>query len=62
MQITRIYKHGATVQTTVPADIRRALKVAPPDYIVWTWHSDGHAEIRRVPQPHEIAAAAAKKR
>lgn len=62
MDIVRVHKHGSSIRTTIPAPIYRALKIAPSDYVVWTWNSAGHAEMRAVPRPHEIAKAAAKRR
>ena len=35
-------------QTTIPADIRDALQVAPGDSLVWEIQSDGTARVRRV--------------
>lgn len=62
MDIVRLRKHGASLDTTIPAPIYRALKVGAGDYIVWTYNSAGHAEVRPVPRAHEIAKAAAKRR
>lgn len=62
MDIVRVHKHAASMRTTIPAQIYRALKIEQGDYVVWTWNSAGHAEVRAVPRPHEIAKAAAKRR
>lgn len=62
MDIVRVHKHQATMRTTIPAPIYRALKLTAGDYVVWTYNSAGHAEVRAVPRPHEIAQAAAKRR
>lgn len=35
-------------QTTIPADIRNALHVAPGDSLVWEVQDDGTARVRRV--------------
>lgn len=62
MHIVRVHKHASSLRTTIPRHIWRALKIAPGDHIMWAWNSKGHAEVRAVPQPHEIAKTAAKKR
>jgi AbrB family looped-hinge helix DNA binding protein len=35
-------------QTTIPADVRAALKVGPGDLIAWEIEPDGSARVRRV--------------
>lgn len=35
-------------QTTIPRDVRIALKVAPGDLIAWEVSDDGSARVRRV--------------
>ena len=40
-------------QTTIPQDVRAALKVAPGDLIAWDVGADGSATVRRV-QPMDI--------
>jgi bifunctional DNA-binding transcriptional regulator/antitoxin component of YhaV-PrlF toxin-antitoxin module len=40
-------------QTTIPQDVRTALKVAPGDLIAWEIAEDGTARVRRV-QPLDL--------
>ena len=46
-------KITAKGQTTIPQDVRAALKVAPGDLIAWDVRSDGTANVRRV-QPMDL--------
>lgn len=48
-----IAKITAKGQTTIPQDIRAALKVVPGDHIAWEVGSDGSATVRRV-QPMDM--------
>ena len=48
-----IAKITAKGQTTVPQDIRAALKVVPGDLIAWEVGTDGSATVRRV-QPMDM--------
>ncbi len=48
-----IAKITAKGQTTIPQDIRAALKVVPGDLIAWEVGSDGSATVRRV-QPMDM--------
>lgn len=43
-----IAKVTAKGQTTIPQDVRNALKVAPGDLIAWEVGPDGKATVRRV--------------
>jgi AbrB family looped-hinge helix DNA binding protein len=43
-----IAKITAKGQTTVPADIRAALRIGPGDTIAWEILPDGSARVRRV--------------
>lgn len=43
-----VAKITAKGQTTIPQDIRIALKVAPGDLIAWEISDDGTARVRRV--------------
>jgi len=43
-----IAKITAKGQTTIPQDVRAALKVAPGDLIAWDVAADGTATVRRV--------------
>lgn len=40
-------------QTTIPQEIRAALKVGPGDYLAWDVGADGVARVRRV-QPLDM--------
>ena len=46
-------KITAKGQTTIPQDVRAALKVAPGDLIAWDVRADGTANVRRV-QPMDL--------
>jgi len=46
-------KITAKGQTTIPQDVRAALRVAPGDLIAWELGADGSATVRRV-QPLDI--------
>ena len=48
-----VAKITATGQTTIPQDVRTALKVVPGDLIAWEVAADGTATVRRV-QPVDI--------
>ena len=48
-----IAKITAKGQTTIPQDIRKALKVSSGDLIAWEVSDDGTATVRRV-QPMDI--------
>ncbi len=48
-----IAKITAKGQTTIPQDVRAALKVAPGDLIAWEIEEDGTARVRRV-QPLDL--------
>jgi bifunctional DNA-binding transcriptional regulator/antitoxin component of YhaV-PrlF toxin-antitoxin module len=48
-----IAKITAKGQTTIPQDVRTALKVAPGDLIAWEIAADGTARVRRV-QPLDL--------
>lgn len=48
-----IAKITAKGQTTIPQDIRAALKVVPGDLIAWEVGTDGSATVRRV-QPMDM--------
>ena len=48
--ITKITSKG---QTTIPKDIRAALKVGPADLLAWELGPDGTATVRRV-QPLDL--------
>lgn len=48
-----IAKITAKGQTTIPQDVRIALKVAPGDLIAWEIAEDGTARVRRV-QPLDL--------
>lgn len=48
-----VAKITAKGQTTIPQDIRAALKVTPGDLIAWEVGADGTATVRRV-QPMDI--------
>ena len=43
-----VAKITAKGQTTIPQDVRIALKVAPGDLITWEVSDDGSARVRRV--------------
>ena len=43
-----VAKITAKGQTTIPRDVRIALKVAPGDLITWEVSDDGSARVRRV--------------
>ena len=51
--MTIIAKVTSKGQTTIPADIRAALRIEPGDLIIWEMSDDGSARIRRV-QPLDI--------
>ncbi len=46
-------KITAKGQTTIPQDVRAALRVGPGDLIAWEVEDDGTATVRRV-QPMDI--------
>ena len=46
-------KITAKGQTTIPQDVRAALRVGPGDLIAWEVQDDGTATVRRV-QPMDI--------
>lgn len=46
-------KITAKGQTTIPQDVRAALRVGPGDLIAWEVEEDGTATVRRV-QPMDI--------
>ena len=48
-----VAKITAKGQTTIPQDVRTALKVVPGDLIAWEVAADGTATVRRV-QPVDI--------
>ncbi len=48
-----VAKITAKGQTTIPQDVRTALRVAPGDLIAWEVSADGTATVRRV-QPMDI--------
>lgn len=48
-----VAKITAKGQTTIPQEVRAALKVAPGDLIAWEVGPDGTATVRRV-QPMDI--------
>jgi AbrB family looped-hinge helix DNA binding protein len=48
MPMTAVAKISAKGQTTIPAEVRAALRVGPGDLIAWELHDDGSARIRRV--------------
>lgn len=48
-----IAKITAKGQTTVPAEIRAALRVGPGDLLSWEVRDDGSARVRRV-QPLDL--------
>ncbi|MBS0558271.1 MAG: AbrB/MazE/SpoVT family DNA-binding domain-containing protein [Proteobacteria bacterium] len=48
-----IAKITAKGQTTIPADIREGLHVAPGDTLIWELQDDGTARVRRV-QPLDV--------
>jgi AbrB family looped-hinge helix DNA binding protein len=50
LAIAKITSKG---QTTIPQEIRTALKVAPGDLIAWEVEVDGTATVRRV-QPMDV--------
>jgi antitoxin PrlF len=43
-----VAKITAKGQTTIPQDVRTALRVAPGDLIAWEVRADGTATVRRV--------------
>lgn len=51
--MSTIAKITAKGQTTVPAEVRAALRIQPGDLIVWEPLDDGSARVRRV-QPLEL--------
>ena len=51
--VTAIAKITSKGQTTIPADIRAALRVEPGDSLVWEMLDDATARVRRV-QPLDI--------
>lgn len=48
-----VAKITAKGQTTIPQDVRAALRVAPGDLIAWEVGADGTATVRRV-QPLDL--------
>ena len=48
-----VAKITAKGQTTIPQDVRVALRIAPGDLIAWEVGADGTATVRRV-QPLDI--------
>jgi bifunctional DNA-binding transcriptional regulator/antitoxin component of YhaV-PrlF toxin-antitoxin module len=48
-----VAKITAKGQTTIPQDVRTALRVAPGDLIAWEVRADGTATVRRV-QPLDL--------
>ncbi|MBP6097343.1 MAG: type II toxin-antitoxin system PrlF family antitoxin [Methyloversatilis sp.] len=48
-----VAKITAKGQTTIPQDVRAALRVAPGDLIAWEVRADGTATVRRV-QPLDL--------
>ena len=48
-----VAKITAKGQTTIPQEVRAALKVSPGDLIAWEVGADGTATVRRV-QPMDI--------
>ncbi len=50
LAVARITAKG---QTTIPQEVRAALKVSPGDLIAWEVGADGTATVRRV-QPMDI--------
>ena len=48
-----VAKITAKGQTTIPKDVRAALKVVPGDLIAWEVGADGTATVRRV-QPIDV--------
>lgn len=51
--MTTIAKITSKGQTTIPQDVRAALKVGAGDLIAWEIGSDGSATVRRV-QPMDV--------
>ena len=51
--MTAIAKITSKGQTTIPQDIRAALKVGPGDLLAWELGPDGTATVRRV-QPMDL--------
>ena len=51
--MTAIAKITSKGQTTIPQDIRAALKVGPGDLLAWELGPDGTATVRRV-QPLDL--------
>ena len=51
--MTAVAKVTSKGQTTIPAEIRAALRVGPGDLIAWYMLDDGSARIRRV-QPLDL--------
>jgi bifunctional DNA-binding transcriptional regulator/antitoxin component of YhaV-PrlF toxin-antitoxin module len=51
--MTALAKITSKGQTTIPQEIRTALKVSPGDLIAWEIGPDGSATVRRV-QPLDI--------
>ena len=43
-----VAKISARGQTTIPQEIRRALKIAPGDFIAWAVEANGTATVRRI--------------
>ncbi|AGX87416.1 AbrB/MazE/SpoVT family DNA-binding domain-containing protein [Candidatus Symbiobacter mobilis] len=48
--MTAIAKITAQGQTTIPADVRQALRVGSGDLLAWEMLEDGVACVRRVPR------------
>jgi len=51
--VTTISKITAKGQTTVPREVRTALKSGPGDLIAWDIGSDGRVAVRRI-QPLDV--------
>jgi len=51
--MTGVGKITAKGQTTIPQEVRSALKVGPGDYLAWEVGPDGVARVRRV-QPLDL--------
>ena len=62
MNITRVSRDGNSYRTSVPRPIFDALKMSSGDYVIWTWHSNGYAEVRRVQHPTQPATTAKARR
>jgi bifunctional DNA-binding transcriptional regulator/antitoxin component of YhaV-PrlF toxin-antitoxin module len=51
--VTAIAKITVKGQTTIPQNIRVALRIGPGDFIAWEMADDGSARVRRV-QPMDV--------